>query len=88
MCFETKKRKISSKATEDAKATIDSEVDRLTKIIERDPTKNLEDIEFEIIVKFFDRDREKTAKRKEVLQVVFEAALLDGKELMIFEVLS
>ena len=80
LCFETKKRKISSKATEDAKATIDSEVDRLTKIIERDPTKNLEDIEFEIIVKFFDRDREKTAKRKEVLQVVFEAALLDGKE--------
>ena len=79
-CFETQKRKISSKATEDAKATIDSEVDRLTKIIERDPTKNLEDIEFEIIVKFFDRDREKTAKRKEVLQVVFEAALLDGKE--------
>ena len=54
-CFETQKRKISSKATEDAKATIDSEVDRLTKIIERDPTKNLEDIEFEII-KFYVRD--------------------------------
>ena len=68
------------KATEDAKATINSEVDRLTKIIERDPNKNLDDIEIQIQVKFFDNDREKTLKRKQVLQAVFEAALLDGKE--------
>ena len=68
------------KATEDAKATIDSEVDRLTKIIERDPNKNLDDIEIQIQVKFFDNDREKTLKRKQVLQAVFEAALLDGNE--------
>ena len=74
------KRKIKLKATEDAKATIDSEVDRLTKIIERDPNKNLDDIEIQIQVKFFDNDREKTLKRKQVLQAVFEAALLDGNE--------
>ena len=52
----------------------------MTKIIERDPNKNLDDIEIQIQVKFFDNDREKTLKRKQVLQAVFESALLDGKE--------
>ena len=52
----------------------------MTKIIERDPNKNLDNIEVQIVVKFFDNDGEKTAKRKEAFQAIFEAALLDGKE--------
>ena len=52
----------------------------MTKIIELDPTKNLDNIEIQIVVKFFDNDSAKTAKRKEIFQAIFEAALLDGKD--------